>query len=69
MWVLAFIGVTTAINVVGLRLAKNINGVLMLVQFLVLIAFVGLAIHYITGDGSRPLWTLEPFLKEAPSCR
>jgi len=64
LWVLAFIGVTTAINVVGLRLAKNINGVLMLVQFLVLVAFVGLAIHYITGDGSRPLWTLEPFLKE-----
>jgi len=64
LWVLAFIGVTTAINVVGLRLAKNINGVLMLVQFLVLIAFVGLAIHYILGDGSRPLWTLEPFLKE-----
>lgn len=64
LWVLAFIGVTTAINVVGLRLAKNINGVLMLVQFLVLIAFVGLAIHYIMGDGSRPLWTLEPFLKE-----
>lgn len=64
LWVLVFIGVTTAINVVGLRLAKNINGVLMLVQFLVLIAFVGLAIHYIMGDGSRPLWTLEPFLKE-----
>jgi amino acid transporter len=64
LWVLAFIGVTTAINVVGLRLAKNINGVLMLVQFLVLIAFVGLAIHYILGDGSGPLWTLEPFLKE-----
>ncbi|MFV3330334.1 APC family permease [Pseudomonas sp. NY15437] len=64
LWVLAFIGVTTAINVVGLRLAKNINGVLMLVQFLVLIAFVGLAIHYVMGDGSRPLWTLEPFLKE-----
>ncbi|WP_448679609.1 APC family permease [Pseudomonas nicosulfuronedens] len=64
LWVLAFIGVTTAINVVGLRLAKNINGVLMLVQFLVLIAFVGLAIHYVMGDGSSPLWTLEPFLKE-----
>nr|WP_294975910.1 APC family permease [uncultured Pseudomonas sp.] len=64
LWVLAFIGVTTAINVVGLRLAKNINGVLMLVQFLVLLAFVGLAIHYVMGDASRPLWTLEPFLKE-----
>ena len=40
VWVLAFIGVTTTINIVGLRLAKNVNGLLMLVQFLVLGAFV-----------------------------
>ncbi|WP_288377765.1 APC family permease [uncultured Pseudomonas sp.] len=64
VWVLAFIGVTTAINVVGLRLAKNINGALMLVQFLVLAAFVVLAIHYVLGDASKPLWSLEPFFKE-----
>ncbi|WP_375737893.1 APC family permease [Pseudomonas boanensis] len=64
IWVLAFIGVTTVINVVGLRLAKNINGVLMVVQFLVLIAFVGLCVHYVLGDASKPLWSLEPFLKE-----
>ncbi|HEK1687694.1 TPA: APC family permease [Pseudomonas putida] len=64
LWVLAFIGVTTAINVVGLRLAKNINGALMLVQFLVLAAFVVLAIHYVLGDASKPLWSLEPFFKE-----
>lgn len=64
VWVLMFIGVTTAINVVGLRLAKNINGVLMLVQFLVLAAFVVLAVHYVLGDGGKPLWSLEPFLKE-----
>ncbi|MFJ9993615.1 APC family permease [Pseudomonas putida] len=64
LWVLAFIGVTTAINVVGLRLAKNINGALMLVQFLVLAAFVALAIHYVLGDASKPLWSLEPFFKE-----
>lgn len=64
VWVLAFIGVTTAINMVGLRLAKNINGALMLVQFLVLAAFVVLAIHYVLGDASKPLWSLEPFFKE-----
>ncbi|MBT8764576.1 APC family permease [Metapseudomonas boanensis] len=64
VWVLAFIGVTTVINVVGLRLAKNINGVLMVVQFLVLIAFVGLCVHYVLGDASKPLWSLEPFLKD-----
>ncbi|MFC5695379.1 APC family permease [Pseudomonas sp. GCM10022186] len=64
VWVLAFIGVTTAINVVGLRLAKNVNGALMLVQFLVLLAFVALCVHYVLGDASKPLWSLEPFLRE-----
>lgn len=64
LWVLAFIGVTTAINVVGLKLAKGINGVLMLVQFLVLLAFVALCVHYVLGDASRPLWSLQPFLKD-----
>ncbi|AYF87844.1 APC family permease [Pseudomonas sp. JS3066] len=64
VWVLAFIGVTTAINVVGLRLAKNVNGALMLVQFLVLVAFVALCVHYVLGDASKPLWSLAPFIKE-----
>ena len=45
LWVLTFIVVTSLINVVGLRLAKGINGVLMLVQFLVLLAFVALCVH------------------------
>jgi amino acid transporter len=61
VWVLAFIGVTSAINIVGLKLANGINALLMLVQFLVLIAFVALCIHYIGGDASKPLWTIAPF--------
>ena len=61
VWVLAFIGVTSAINIVGLKLANGINALLMLVQFLVLIAFVALCIHYIGGDPSKPLWTITPF--------
>ena len=56
LWVLAFIVLTSLINVVGLRLAKGINGVLMLVQFLVLLAFVALCVHYVLGDASKPLW-------------
>lgn len=64
LWVLAFIGVTTAINVVGLNLAKSVNNVLMLVQFLVLAAFVVLAVHYVLGDPSKPLWSLQPFFKD-----
>jgi len=61
LWVLAFIGITTAINIIGLKLANGINAVLMLVQFLVLIAFVALCIHYVGGDASKPLWTIAPF--------
>lgn len=61
LWVLAFIGITTAINIIGLKLANGINAVLMLVQFLVLIAFVALCIHYLSGDASKPLWTIAPF--------
>ncbi|UZE10848.1 APC family permease [Pseudomonas sp. B21-053] len=61
IWVLAFIGITSAINIVGLKLANGINALLMIVQFLVLIAFVALCIHYIGGDASTPLWTVKPF--------
>lgn len=61
IWVLAFIGITSAINIVGLKLANGINALLMLVQALVLIAFVVLCIHYIGGDASTPLWTIKPF--------
>ncbi|WP_010170241.1 APC family permease [Pseudomonas sp. PAMC 25886] len=61
VWVLAFIGVTSVINIIGLKLANGINALLMLVQFLVLIAFVTLCIHYIGGDASKPLWTITPF--------
>ena len=61
IWVLAFIGITSAINIVGLKLANGINALLMVVQFLVLVAFVALCIHYIGGDASKPLWTVAPF--------
>ncbi|WP_223556830.1 APC family permease [Pseudomonas sp. BF-R-01] len=61
IWVLAFIGITSAINIVGLKLANGINALLMLVQFLVLITFVVLCIHYVGGDASTPLWSVKPF--------
>jgi len=61
LWVLAFIGITSAINIIGLKLANGINALLMLVQFLVLIAFVALCLHYIGGDAGTPLWSVEPF--------
>lgn len=61
VWVLAFILVTSAINIVGLKLANTVNALLMAVQFLVLAAFVALCIHYLGGDPRTPLWSLAPF--------
>ncbi|WP_236190389.1 APC family permease [Pseudomonas pharyngis] len=61
IWVLVFIGITSAINIIGLKLANGINALLMLVQFLVLIAFVALCVHYVGGDASTPLWSIKPF--------
>lgn len=61
IWVLAFIGITSAINIIGLKLANGINALLMLVQFLVLIGFVALCVHYVGGDASTPLWSIKPF--------
>ncbi|MCW1244639.1 APC family permease [Pseudomonas sp. SAICEU22] len=61
LWVLVFIGITSAINIVGLKLANGINALLMLVQFLVLVAFVALCVHYVAGDTSTPLWSIKPF--------
>lgn len=61
IWVLAFIAITSLINIVGLKLANGVNALLMLIQALVLIAFVVLCVHYIGGDASKPLWTIEPF--------
>ncbi|MCK0752865.1 APC family permease [Chromohalobacter japonicus] len=62
LWLLAFIAVTTTINILGLKLASAVNSVMMLVQILVLIAFVGLSMHYVLGDPSQPFWSLTPFL-------
>jgi putrescine importer len=60
VWILAFIGITSAINIVGIKLANTVNYLMMLIQLLVLVAFVGLAIHYVMGDSSKPLFDLAP---------
>ncbi|MEQ5819339.1 APC family permease [Halomonas sp. SCS19] len=67
VWLIAFIAVTTFINIIGLKLASLVNSVLMLVQVLVIAAFVALAVHYVLGDPSQPLWSLTPFFGSADS--
>ncbi|WP_275627468.1 APC family permease [Pseudomonas sp. 273] len=62
VWLLAFIGLTTLINVIGLKLATAVNIVLLLLQTLVLGVFVMLCVHYLLGDPGRPLFSLQPFI-------
>ena len=61
VWILGFIVVTTFINILGIKLATKVNYLMMLIQMLVLVAFIALAIHYIAGDATKSLFDLKPF--------
>jgi putrescine importer len=60
VWLFAFVATTTAINVVGLKLAAGLNIVLVTLQVLVLAAFVVLCVHVTLGDPTRPLFPVSP---------
>jgi amino acid transporter len=63
IWILSFIGVTTALNIVGIRIAKTANFILMAFQFLVITAFVGLSIASVVAKAGVPgLFSLTPFV-------
>lgn len=64
VWILAFIALTTAVNVVGIVFASRVNLILMLLQLGVLIAFILLAARYVTAiNGAGGLVSVEPFFK------
>ncbi len=51
VWIVAFISLTTALNIIGLKVATGVNFVLMAFQILVLIIFVALSFgHFFAGD-------------------
>ncbi len=62
VWLLSFIGLTTLINIVGLKLATAVNILLLLLQVLILGAFVVMCVHYTLGDPTKPLFSLAPFV-------
>jgi amino acid transporter len=62
VWILAFIGVTTLVNMVGVAFANQVNFVLMVVQLAVLAAFLALAARYvIAANGPGGLVSVQPF--------
>jgi len=61
IWLLAFIGITSAINIIGLKLAATVNMLLLLIEILVLLVFLVLCVHYVLGDPTKSLFSLRPF--------
>jgi amino acid transporter len=63
LWVLAFIVLTTVLNVLGIKVAQRANAVLMTFQILVLVFFVLLAVRSLVADsGVGSLFAVTPFL-------
>src|SRR5690242_13764243 len=63
VWIVAFIVVTTALNVIGLKVADKANLILMTFQILVLTFFVIFSVHYLLSQhGPSALLSLEPFV-------
>lgn len=65
VWIVAFIALTTILNVLGLKVADKTNLVLMVFQGLVLVLFVGLSIVFVSGGGGTgSLFDVGPFIGE-----
>lgn len=63
VWILGFIAVTTVLNVLGIRVAKRANTLLMTFQILVLAFFVALSVAHLVGaSGAGGLVSATPFL-------
>jgi putrescine importer len=60
VWIVAFIVITSALNVIGLKVADKANLVLMTFQILILALFVVLAIAHLVST-SQSLFSLKPF--------
>jgi amino acid transporter len=62
VWIVSFIGITTVLNVLGVRVAANVNTLLMTFQVLVLVLFVAFSIGYVIDhDGGGALVSSTPF--------
>lgn len=62
VWVLGYVVITTAINILGLNVADKINYALMAFQIIVIVVFVALSIRsVINGAGSGTLFSTQPF--------
>lgn len=62
VWLIGFIVITTAINIIGIAFASKVNFMLMVMQALIVAAFIFLCIHYVgASQGAGGLLSARPF--------
>ncbi|MET3292179.1 APC family permease [Brevibacillus fluminis] len=62
IWIIAFIVITTAINMIGIQVTANVNFLMMLFQFLVILLFLIFSIYSLLhGKGMGTLFSADPF--------
>jgi putrescine importer len=64
VWIVAFIVLTSALNVVGIKLASSVNSLLMIFQLLVLAFFVIFSVHYVLSGGGA-IFSAAPWFNSA----
>lgn len=68
VWIVGFIAITTIINLIGLKVATNINFILMVFQILVIAIFLILSVvSVLGGNGAGTLLTMDAFMNQSSS--
>ncbi|MBB5320955.1 APC family permease [Marinobacter oulmenensis] len=68
LFLIGFIGITTILNVYGIKLAAKVNSLLMAFQVLVIVFFVLLSLRHVFADGGADaLFSLAPFFNSESS--
>ncbi|MFS0783062.1 APC family permease [Bacillus sp. 1P06AnD] len=63
IWIISFIVITTAINIIGIKMTTNVNFLMMLFQFLVIAIFIVLSIiSLMKGHGTGTLFSSSAFV-------
>ena len=66
VWILAFIFITTIINLVGVKLGANINLFMVTLQLLIIVAFIAFSVKAVMhGMGTGTLLSVSPFFNKS----
>jgi amino acid transporter len=61
VWVLVFIGVTSLINVIGMKIGANVNIFLVTIQIMIILAFIIFSVRAVLAGVGEGTFTMTPF--------